>query len=238
MGDHRPADPSAGQPRRAPREMWNAIFEVLRSGASIGDLPERFGPWETAWATSTRGAGRAWTSGCSRRCRSGSSRRAASTGISDAWTAARCGPSERPRGPGRGGSEEPAGHARGGSRGGFGSKLPVVAESHGVPLAAHVTAGQVNACSEFGPVVDRVKVGRRRRPDAMAGDKAPRTPRTRSWPRRSWFGRSSRGAPTHIPTMAASGWTARPIVGAARSSSASAGSGSAAAWRPASRSWP
>ena len=44
-----PAAPT-GRPRRAPREMWNAIFRVLRSGAPCRDLPERFGPWESAYA--------------------------------------------------------------------------------------------------------------------------------------------------------------------------------------------
>ena len=45
-----PAAAGIGRPRRDPREMWNAIFGVLRSGAPWRDLPERYGPWESAYA--------------------------------------------------------------------------------------------------------------------------------------------------------------------------------------------
>jgi transposase len=45
-----PPPAHTGRPRRAPREMWNACFWVLRSGAPWRDLPERFGPWESAYA--------------------------------------------------------------------------------------------------------------------------------------------------------------------------------------------
>ena len=90
------------------------------------------------------------------------------------------------RGGGRkkGGSAEPRDHALGRSRGGFGSKIHLVAESHRVPLAAHVTAGQVNECTEFEAVVNRVRIGRGQRPEALAGDKGYSTPRIRQWLRR------------------------------------------------------
>jgi transposase len=45
-----PPPAHTGRPRRAPREMWNAIFWVLRSGAPWRDLPERYGPWESAYS--------------------------------------------------------------------------------------------------------------------------------------------------------------------------------------------
>ena len=38
-----------GRPRRPLREMWNAVFWVLRSGAPFRDLPERYGPWQTIY---------------------------------------------------------------------------------------------------------------------------------------------------------------------------------------------
>ncbi len=38
-----------GRPRRDPRVMLNAILWILRTGAPWRDLPERFGPWETAY---------------------------------------------------------------------------------------------------------------------------------------------------------------------------------------------
>ena len=84
----------------------------------------------------------------------------------------------------KGGSDEPQDHALGRSRGGFGSKIHLVAEGHGIPLAVHVTAGQVNDCTEFETVVNRVRIGRRQRPAAMAGDKGYSTQRIRRWLRR------------------------------------------------------
>ena len=44
-----PPPAGTGRPRREPRQMWNAAFWVMRSGAPWRDLPERFGPWETAY---------------------------------------------------------------------------------------------------------------------------------------------------------------------------------------------
>ncbi len=38
-----------GRPRRPPRQMWNAIFWLLRSGSPWRDLPERYGPWQTVY---------------------------------------------------------------------------------------------------------------------------------------------------------------------------------------------
>ena len=41
--------PSRGRPRRDPREMLNAAFWILHSGAPWRDLPERYGPWQSAY---------------------------------------------------------------------------------------------------------------------------------------------------------------------------------------------
>lgn len=38
-----------GRPSRRPREMVNAMLWILRTGAPWRDLPERFGPWQTAY---------------------------------------------------------------------------------------------------------------------------------------------------------------------------------------------
>lgn len=38
-----------GRPPREGREMLNAILWILRTGAPWRDLPERFGPWQTAY---------------------------------------------------------------------------------------------------------------------------------------------------------------------------------------------
>lgn len=38
-----------GRPRREDRHLLNAIFWILCSGAAWRDLPERHGPWQTAY---------------------------------------------------------------------------------------------------------------------------------------------------------------------------------------------
>ena len=90
------------------------------------------------------------------------------------------------RGREKGGSLEPDDHALGRSRGGFGSKLHLVADGHGLPLAVHVTAGQVHESTQFEAVLNRIRIpqplGRpRTRPAAVAGDKGYSYPRIRQW---------------------------------------------------------
>src|SRR5213083_144303 len=92
----------------------------------------------------------------------------------------------RCRGREKRGAEEPRDHALGRSRGGFSSKLHLVADGHGLPLAIHVTAGQVPESTQFEEVMNRVRIRQpigppRTRPDAMAGDKGYSYPRIRSW---------------------------------------------------------
>ncbi len=38
-----------GRPRRNPREMLEAVLHVLRTGIAWRDLPNEFGPWQTAY---------------------------------------------------------------------------------------------------------------------------------------------------------------------------------------------
>jgi transposase len=44
-----PSPKTTGRKRRDPRHMLNAIFWILCSGASWRDLPERYGPWQSAY---------------------------------------------------------------------------------------------------------------------------------------------------------------------------------------------
>ena len=90
------------------------------------------------------------------------------------------------------GSKEPKDHALGRSRGGFGSKLHLVADGHGVPLAAHVTAGQAHESKHFEGVMNRVNIRQpvgppRTRPGAVACDKGYSYSRVRAWLRRTQF---------------------------------------------------
>ena len=44
-----PPGPGGGRPPRDPRQLLNAMFWILRAGAPWRDLPERYGPWQTAY---------------------------------------------------------------------------------------------------------------------------------------------------------------------------------------------
>lgn len=44
-----PEPASEGRPRRDRRQVLNGIFWILRTGAPWRDMPERYGPWETAY---------------------------------------------------------------------------------------------------------------------------------------------------------------------------------------------
>ena len=70
---------------------------------------------------------------------------------------------------------EPPDHALGRSRGGFGTKIHVVCDSHGFIVAIHVTAGQRHESKAFEPTMarrlfDRHR-GQRRWPRRLVGDK-------------------------------------------------------------------
>jgi transposase len=68
-----------------------------------------------------------------------------------------------------------------------------VTDGRGVPLGALVTAGQRHESKSFEALMDTVEIRRRRRPDAVAGDKGYSYPRIRRWLRR-------RGIEAVIPT--------------------------------------
>ena len=57
-------------------------------------------------------------------------------------------------------------------------------DGQGLPLAAVVTAGQRHESTQFEALMGAVKIGRRRRPHAVACDKAYDVPRIRTWCRR------------------------------------------------------
>ncbi len=84
---------------------------------------------------------------------------------------------------------EPADHALGRSRGGFGTKIHLVSDGKGLPLAAEVTAGQRHESKEAERVLNGVRIPQRRgrprcRPVKLAGDKGYSYPRIRVWLRR------------------------------------------------------
>jgi transposase len=68
-----------------------------------------------------------------------------------------------------------------------------VTDGNGLPLGALVTAGQRHESMSFGALMDSVKIGRRRRPDAVSGDKGYSYLSVRTW-------LAERGIKAVIPT--------------------------------------
>ena len=64
---------------------------------------------------------------------------------------------------------EPADHALGRSRGGFGSKIHLVCDGQGLPMAVTVTAGQRHESTQFEAVMGRVRVASGRKAGRVAG---------------------------------------------------------------------
>jgi transposase len=84
------------------------------------------------------------------------------------------------------------------SRGGFGTKIHVVCDGRGLPMAVTVTAGQRHESTAIEATMGAVSVRRpkgrpRRRPRRLAGDKGYSYPRVRRYLRR-------RGIKAVIPT--------------------------------------
>lgn len=80
---------------------------------------------------------------------------------------------QRPAGEKKIRTEEPEDHALGRSRGGYGTKLHLLVDGQGTPLAGEITAGQVHELKAADAVLDPEKLPLRylADPDALAGDK-------------------------------------------------------------------
>jgi transposase len=88
--------------------------------------------------------------------------------------------------------QEPQDHALGRSRGGFGTKVHLVCDGHGIVLAVWVTPGQRHESKAFEIVMLRAKrprrAGRRRWSQRLAGDKGYSYDHIREWLRRHHIG--------------------------------------------------
>src|SRR5436309_7879104 len=84
--------------------------------------------------------------------------------------------------------EEPHDHALGYSRGGFGTKVHLLATDRGIVLGIYVTAGQQHESTAFEPLMRRVLLPRRRGqpywPAKLAAEKGYSYPHIRRWSRR------------------------------------------------------
>jgi transposase len=88
--------------------------------------------------------------------------------------------------------QEPSDHALGRSQGGFGTKLHLVCDSHGIVLGVWVTPGQRHESQAFSIVLLRAKrprlAGRPRWPRRVGADKGYSYPGIRGWLKRRHIG--------------------------------------------------
>lgn len=172
--------------------MLEGALWVLHTGAPWRDLPGRFGPWQTVY-----GRFRAWArSGVLESLIGALQRELARSGKLELglWCvdttvirATRAAGGARPL-PGRG---EPADHALGRSRGGFGTKLSLVCDAGGVPLAVALAPGRSHDIRSLSNVMsEALRVGR---PSRLAADKGYSFDQVRAWLR-------ERGVEPVIPT--------------------------------------
>jgi transposase len=88
--------------------------------------------------------------------------------------------------------QEPQDHALGRSQGGFGTKIHLVCDGHGIILAVWLTPGQRHESQAFTRVLTRAKrprqPGRRCWPQRISADKGYSYPGIRAWLRRHHLG--------------------------------------------------
>lgn len=174
-----PRNAKCGRPPRDGRLILNGILWLLRTGVPWRDLPERFGPWETVY-----GRFRKWTrTGFFQLLMRSLVAELARTGeldrglwcvdgtvirASHAASGARCDAAKTVAG-------EPANHALGYSQGGFSTKVHLVCDSNGLPLAATLTPGQAHESKAFESTMNAVRIPL----DAWRAREATQAPRWR-----------------------------------------------------------
>ncbi len=161
--------------------MVSAILWVLRTGAPWRDLPERFGPWSTAWNRFRR-----WSAaGVWQRVLEALQREADRAGRLDWGTHYVDGTVVRAHQHAAGAVGGQHAEALGRSRGGFSTKVHVRAEGGGRPMVLVLSGGERHESLYVGALlaggrVRRVGRGRpRRRPMQLVGDRGYSYPTVR-----------------------------------------------------------
>ncbi|MGM9337641.1 IS5 family transposase [Streptomyces murinus] len=187
------------------RQVIDGILHRVRTGVQWRDLPERFGPWKTVYERHRQwSADGTWerllqqvqaeadaagelewdisvdsTIVRAHQHAAGARNRSAANYLLKGGRASRTpgrdavAESRRPPGGGGAGSE-----GLGRSRGGFTTKLHLSADGRCRPLSLVVTPGQRADCTQFRPVLEKIRVPRlgtgraRNKPDSLAADKA------------------------------------------------------------------
>jgi transposase len=176
-----PQGPRTGRPARDHRTVLGAILWVLRTGAPWRDLPERFGPWATAWSRFRR-----WTAaGVWARVLAAPQRAADRAGRLDWSTHYVDGTVVRAHQHAAGAVGGQDTEALGRSRGGFSTKVHLRAEGGGKPLAFVVSGGERHESRYVAALLARGRVRRpgrgrpRVRPARLVGDRGYSYPTVR-----------------------------------------------------------
>jgi transposase len=190
-----------GHPWKPHRQLLNGILWRLHSGAPWRDVPSRYGPWQTVYDRFSRWRlDGTWMriltyllDHLERHGRLGRDLWCVDATIIRATRAA--GGAEKDPdlvpwllGPKTRQFMEPPEHALGYSRGGFGTKVHLLIENHGIPVGVYLTGGQRHECKAFVPLMGHVLLSHHRDrpfwPRKMAGDKGYSYPEVRAWLKR------------------------------------------------------
>ena len=178
-----PQRPRTGRPARDHRTVIGAILWVLRTGAPWRDLPERFGPWGTAYSRFRRWA----ATGVWQLVLDSLQRDAEARGELDRTTHYVDGTTVRAHqsaAGARGGQQK---EALGRSRGGFGTKVHLRAEGGGRPLVFLLSGGERHEAAFFEALMEAGEAeldaaGRaQRQPERVVGDKGYSYDRVRAY---------------------------------------------------------
>ncbi|MFC8176683.1 IS5 family transposase [Streptomyces sp. NPDC057325] len=186
------------------RQVIGGILHRVRTGVQWRDLPERFGPWKTVYERHRLwSADGTWGRLLQQVQAAADAAGEIDWDISVDSTIVRAhqhaagARADPPPAPGKGGRRDgtpgrdavaasrrpPGGGGAGGeglgrSRGGFTSKLHLSADGRCRPLSLVVTSGQRADCTQFKPVLEKIRVPRsglgrpRKKPDSLAADRA------------------------------------------------------------------
>nr|WP_205308124.1 IS5 family transposase [Oerskovia jenensis] len=187
IGPLMPKVSGRSRPWRDHRQVVEGIVHRYRTGVAWCDLPERFGPWQTAWKRHARFS----RDGTWDKILTALQARADANGGIDwqvsvdstinrahqhAATLPRTqGALANHKNPER---REPADHALGRSRGGLSTKIHAAVDGNGRPLAVLVGPGQGGDAPMCLPLLNSIRVPRagagrlRTTPDAVLGDRA------------------------------------------------------------------